>query len=89
MFDKERQLVDKFLSEKKEYLVDKFVNEKREQLDHILEEMTPEWLKAAAKEQRNWEELEAAFESSRAIEKGIPKIGTGGVYEISNERQFQ
>ena len=89
MFDEQRQWVDRFLSEKKEQLVDKFINEKKEKMDQMLEEMTPEWLKEARKEQRNWEDLEAALESSRATEKGIPKMGKDGIYQIGNERQFQ
>ena len=81
--------MDKFLSEKKEKLVDKLIQEKKEQLDSMLEEITPDWLKSVRRDPGEWNELESALESTRAIDQGVPKLGNDGVYQIVNEEQFQ
>ena len=88
MFEEQRKQLDNFLKEKKDRL-NSAIDEKKDRLNSMVEEMTPEWLKSPRKEERNWEELETAFEAAQAAERGIPKIGTDGVYQIRDEAQFQ
>ena len=57
MFEEQRKQLDNFLKEKKD------------RLNSMVEEMTPEWLKSPRKEERNWEELETAFEAAQAAAK--------------------